>query len=432
MTKLTPEEAAHAASIADPEPTLAPIPPKAIPRILVASIIRKPPEVVRAFLQTLAWQEFRKPVELEFYFVDDCSEEAHAKDVSGLLAEFAAGPRPTLVHGAAPTDGYAEYAQTQGRTRQWTPKAWHRVGALKDQIIQHALAERYDGLWLVDADVLCSPHTLQSLLDADASIASAVYWTFWTKRRETDPTHQHAGPQVWLRHSYSLDGRGWTEGDFRQALIDRGRVRVWGLGACTLVSRASLEKGVRFAPFGQLPPGPMADGEDRHFCARADALHLEMVADAWPNVYHAYHPDEYDQIPTRLEQLRTHTGWDRRPTRDLAISARIRNMDMPTAPPTYLRGILGRLRLAPEIRQALLGLLPGDRRILKVHFPAHYPHEALRGKNCILEVTLFDVQDEGYPPVIDQELLQGTLDYIDVTQLTPDQLEEMLEGATSE
>ena len=425
-TRLTPQEAAHAASIGDENPTLAPIPSKAISKILVASVVRKPPEVVRAFLQTLAWQEFRKDTHLDFLFLDDTSQESYAAEVAALLAAAPGEVRPV-----APSVGYAEYREHTGISRGWSPKAWHRVGALKDQIIQHALAGNYDGLWLVDADVLCSPHTLQSLMDASASIVSGVYWTFWTRRRETDSLHQHAGPQVWLRHPYSLDGRGWTEGAFRQALIDRGRVRVWGLGACTLVSRAALAKGVRFAPFGALPPGPMADGEDRHFCARANHLHLEMIADAWPNIYHAYHPHEYPDIPDYLEHLGAHTGWDQRPTRYTWVSARLRNLDMPNTPPTYVRGELGRLDIVPELRQALLRLLPGDKRLLKVHFPVHYPHDALRNKNCLMEVSLLDVQSHSYPPVIDQELLMGQMDYMDATQFTGAQLEEMIGEPTT-
>jgi len=432
MTKLTPEEAAHAASITDENPTLAPIPPKAIPKILVASVIRKPPEVIRAFLQTLAWQEFRRPTQCDYYFVNDCGSESYAQDVARLLSEFSSRSGSVLVYDAASSEGWQEYANTD-RTRQWTPKAWHRVGALKDQIFQHALDQQYDGVWLVDADVMCSPHTLQSLMDAEAPIVSGVYWTFWTRHRETDAHFQHCGPQVWLRHPYSLDGRGWTEPRFREALVNRRRVRVWGLGACTLVSRAALEKGVRFAKVGDLPPGPMADGEDRHFCWRADALHLEMVADAWPNIYHAYHEAEYDQIPAMLDRLGRHTGWDRPATRDSYISARFRNLDLPGTPPAYVRGVLGRLDLLPEVSQLLLTMKPGDRVLRKIHFPAHYPEIAppfpqLGGTSCIMEFTLLDVQDDNLPPTIDQEILRGTLGNIDPTTLTERQLDEVLSG----
>ncbi|KKL20979.1 hypothetical protein LCGC14_2450040, partial [marine sediment metagenome] len=48
----------------------------------------------------------------------------------------------------------------KGRTHTWTPQAWHRVGKLKNDIIQLALEEDYDFLWLVDTDVFCDPGLL--------------------------------------------------------------------------------------------------------------------------------------------------------------------------------------------------------------------------------------------------------------------------------
>jgi hypothetical protein len=47
---LTPQEEAHARSIGDTQVALAPIPPAKVPRILVGSVVRKRPEIVRAYL----------------------------------------------------------------------------------------------------------------------------------------------------------------------------------------------------------------------------------------------------------------------------------------------------------------------------------------------------------------------------------------------
>ena len=57
---LTAFERAHAESIVDPNPTLMPIPQAKEPRLLAASIVRKPPQVITALLQTLAWQCLKK------------------------------------------------------------------------------------------------------------------------------------------------------------------------------------------------------------------------------------------------------------------------------------------------------------------------------------------------------------------------------------
>ncbi|MHA2065732.1 MAG: hypothetical protein ACXABY_15250, partial [Candidatus Thorarchaeota archaeon] len=303
--KLTDQEMAHAASITDPAPTLVPTPPEYVTKILVGVPTRKPPVVVNALLQTLAWQRFRDKVQLDYLFIDNFADsDPFAYESKELIDTF---------------DGRVERIDNPGNdygdgdtNRQWSKPAFERMAYIKNSIIQECLTGDYDYLYLLDADVLCEPYTLQSLLDtADHErflanptvplpIVSGVYWTQWQWWHPESTDNVHAGPQVWLRHPYQLHGRGWTETDFRAALVNRQRVQVWGLGACTLIPRQALEKGVGFHHFEGLPRGPMSEGEDRHFCARAEALHIKMVADSWPDIYHAYHPQEYSQISEQL------------------------------------------------------------------------------------------------------------------------------------
>lgn len=422
---LTPFEEAHARSILDAEPEVVPIPPARVPRILVATVVRKPPAVVAAWLRTIRWQQLRDPISLDLWVTLDTQGEPYHGEVVKLVQSGV-----DHVEVASPSDGYADYGDT-GTTRQWSPKAWHRVGALKNAILAHAVREGYDAVWLVDADVLCDPWTLQSLLDAQAPVTSAVYWTFWTKRRPEDAIHQQCGPQVWLRHPYVLDGRGWTAPDFRRALVDRQRVRVWGLGACTLIQRDPLLKGLDFRPVGTLPAGPMADGEDRHFCWRADALHVLLYADAWPDVWHCYHPEQRDEIPQMLERLaRDHSE---RPRLGDLISARVTNLEAPVAGTQWLRGRLGAMKLHPEVEQILASLRVGETAVRKIHFPVHWPEAQLRNKSCVLRFELLDAKPFAVAPTIDQETLVGsTGGVIDPTTLTADQLGEVLAEASAQ
>lgn len=423
--QLTEFERAHAASILDENPILEPIYPA--PKILIASVVRKPPKVVKAWLQSLQWQHTREPADISFAFIADTKGEPYHDEVLGLLTET---PK-AVVEIAEPSKGYESYREHTGITRGWSPDAWHRVGDLKNKLLHYAKVNGYDAIWLVDADVLCESWTLQSLLDSRAPIVSGVYWTFWSKRSELDAVWQHAGPQVWLRHPYTLSGRTWTEAGFRQALIDRQRVQVWGLGACTLISRAALEKGVSFAKVAELPPGPMSDGEDRHFCARADNLHIEMVADAWPDIYHAYHTDEYDQIDQMMGRL-ARPSTVVKPEKGDLISAVLTNLESPTTPPQWIRGRLGFLKVLPEVEEALVGLTPGERALERVHFPMHYPDQKLRGRTLTVQIDLLDAKPFRLPPTIDQELVVGSLGKaIDATTMTTDQLNDILEGAAA-
>ena len=437
MSQLTPEEHAHAASIKDLEPTLEPLPAEKVVRILVGSVIRKPPEVVSAFLRCLLWQQTRTRCQIDFSFVlNFASEDSFASDTKALLDREGI----SYTEAACPTGDYGEGP----RTRQWTPAAWHRVGALKNNIIQQALDGEYDFLFFVDADVLCDPFTLQSLLDsADVEqfllngvhyrgpIVSGVYWTFWSKRHTEDAEIQHAGPQVWLRHPYHLDGRGYTTQSFRAALVGRQRLRVWGLGACTLIPRHALVKGCHFGRVGDLPPGGMSDGEDRHFCHRADALHIELVADSWPDIFHAYWADEYEAIPQALERLeRIQSG---PPNLGDLVSIRLENLELGTsAGVQFQRGRLGQLSLPPEIEEKLYTLSAGESALVKVFFPVHYPRKELANKSFVFRVTLYDTRKFALAPTIDQELCLGAQSkaIIDPTALTEAQVNEVVAMTT--
>jgi hypothetical protein len=290
------------------------------------------------------------------------------------------------------------------------------------------MGKGYDYVWLIDADVLCDPTTLQSLLDAadsDRQIVSGVYWTNWSRPTGLEQEIQHAGPQVWLVHPYGLSGRGWSEAEFREALITRQRVRVWGLGACTLVPKSAIEKGVCFHKTVQLPGGPMAEGEDRQFCAMATRNHYELIADAWPDIYHAYHTDEYDQIPAQLERL---TRPDGPVGSSWLASVVVRNLEVPSAPPQHLRGRIGGMGLLPQLEEALLRMKVGDSRLIRTVFPAHWPEAQLRNQTMTIHLSLLDAKPFAVPPVIERELFVGSGRVIDQTTLTAIQCESVANG----
>ena len=434
---LTNAEEAHARSIADENVVLAPIPPTHKPRILDGAVIRKPPEVIAAFLKTLAWQRLRKPADIGYHFVTDYpAGDASFAGVKALLTDFdKSRQNVTIRHATNAGNDFLEAPDGH----HWTNTAWHRVGALKNSIMQACMDGRWDALWLVDADVLCDPYTLQSLGDCEVPIVAGVYWTHWRRPVDGDAIVNHAGPQVWLRHPYQLDGHGYTEADFRSALVGRKLLRVWGLGACTLFHRAVLEKGVSFAPVPDgLPPGPMSDGEDRHLCERARRLHLPLYADAWPDIWHAYHRADYDHIPRWLQRFaspRPNT-----PQASDLVSCKIESLEPTPSPqalnvlqhfgPQYVRGRLASLPVLPEIAEALGSMSVGERRIVRLHFPAHYGYATLRSQQRLVAVTLFDTKPWQLPPTIDEELFVGAASgkIADAVTLTPTQIDSFLEA----
>lgn len=435
---LSEQEKAHAISVGDPDTavTLAPIPPEHKPKVMVASVIRKPKEVVQAFLQSLQWQRFKRPTFVEYVFLTDFApSDAFGPASLEILKQF-----PCTVYEKGNEGG--DY-QEGPDSHQWSLSAFRRAGEHKNEIIQKALDGNFDALWLVDADVLCDPYTLQSLLDCESPIVAAVYWTHWLRHKEGAAQVIHAAPQVWLRHPYQLDGNGLTEPEFRKLLVTRQLVKVGGLGACTLFHRSALTKGVSFTPVPEgLPAGPMSDGEDRHLCERARRLHLPLIADAWPDIWHAYHPSEYADIPkwmARLGRLRAETP----PTTGDLVSFKVElnePIPHPNNPqqlqylgPQYARGRMGALGALPEIEEALASMIPGERRVMHLHFPITWAYPTLRGQSRIATVTLLDAKKFGFSPVVEEELFSGSASgaTMDATTMTATQIEKVLETAVA-
>ena len=176
----------------------------------------------------------------------------------------------------------------------------------------------------------------------------------------------------------------------------------------------------------------MADGEDRHFCNRAESLHLELIADAWPDIYHAYAQDEYEDIPKALERLeRVQSG---KPALGDLISIRLENLEVTTsAEVQFFRGRLGQLSLPPEIEEKLYGLSAGESALVKVFFPIHYARKEMANKSFIFRVTLYDTKPFALPPTIDQELFVGSNSkaILDPTGLTETQVNEIADAATA-
>ena len=265
--QMTPDEQAHAESIADPHPTLRVLPFAKPVRVLVGGPVRKRADVLRAHLQTLAAQELPPRTEVTYCFVDDYPEPNEGQQV---LADFVAEHGGRVIKWASSPLG--DFSDQHPETHQWTQSAMDRVGRIKTALMRECVQGAYDWLWLVDSDLLMDRTTLASLLSTNKPLVAGVFWTRWH-------THQqiHAGPQVWLKPIYELALPHYSEAEFRRNVgVERGLVKVGGLGACTLIARHVIEKGVAYHKPPGFPSGGLWDGEDRHFCEWARRLHVEL------------------------------------------------------------------------------------------------------------------------------------------------------------
>jgi hypothetical protein len=412
---------------------LAVLPEKRATRIVVGTTCRKPADVLRHYLASLAWQELPPNTTLVPVFVNDGLDA----EASQVLHEFVTTRGGEVIAGMpAPQP---DFSDAHPDSHQWSQSAMARVGAHKDAIIQRAIALDADYLWFADSDLICDRTTLASLLSCGASIATAVYWTRWSARG-TETRKVHAAPQVWLRHPYDLAGAGYSEWEFRDRLARRQITKVAGYGACTLLSRRALDAGVSFAYLPDVPQVGLMAGEDRHFCIRAQRLHLDAVADPWPDIFHIYHlPSDLARAPEFAARLSI--SHHEQPDLGDLVSFTVQALEpipwggggYTQVPPQRVRGRLGTIALVPEIEEALYALRRGEFRDIAVHFPVHYPVPAYAGRRRLFRVTLHDVKMHGWAPVLEEEILMGAasgagLRTVDYTAAQLDGMKEVAHG----
>lgn len=385
---------------------LAPLPDLRPTRIVVGTTVRKAAPVLRYYLASLDWQRLPPNTELIFAFVDD-NVDAESSNVLAAFAQYRTGAVIAKLP-ATPVD----FSDAHPDSHQWSPSAMLRVGAAKDRILAEARRLDADYVWFADADLICDPMTLASLLSCETDIATAVYWTRWSARG-TETRKVHAAPQVWLKHPYTLEGNGMAEHEFRARLASRQLTPVPGYGACTLINRRALSAGVSFAPVPGVPMEGLMAGEDRHFCIRAQQLHLSAVADPWPDIFHIYHlPADLQRAPEYAARL---NRAESRPAFGDLVSLTLQAVEpipwqgggWTAIPPQRIRGRLGALALMPELEEAVHDLAVGESRIVPVHFPVHYEVPAYRGQRRLIRVTLHDAKPNGFAPVLEDEILLG-------------------------
>lgn len=269
-----------------------------ITRLLLGSPIRQQAPVLAAFLESLERLDL-SGIELGYYFIDDNEQP----DSSALLERFAlryASAR--IVKGrAADEDSPPDHYRNE-YTHIWKEALVWKVAAYKDTILSAAGNEGFDGVFLIDSDLILHPQTLQRLVRSNKDIVSNVFWTSW--QPGTRPM-----PQVWLHGEYEQYPL-----ERRQALTEEqktletelfyGRMRVpglyevGGLGACTLISKKAIQAGVSFAEIPNLGYW----GEDRHFCVRAAALGLRLYVETTYPAYHLYRDTDLEGLPAFIER----------------------------------------------------------------------------------------------------------------------------------
>ncbi|MBM7563934.1 glycosyltransferase [Paenibacillus sacheonensis] len=275
-------------------------------RILIGSPVRQKEEILVLFLQSLerlrqtAWR-------CDYVFVDDNEDPA----ASTLLVQFADAIHAKgtgTVRILARSPAASDYRRDEV-THYWNDDLIHKVAGWKDQFIQLGREEQYDALFLVDSDLLLHPETMESLLEAEKPIISAIFWTQWY------PESMEL-PQVWLKDHYwpwQTDNDPAEARDEQIKLLAKLRMPgvydVGGLGACTLIKREALAQPISFQPL----PNLSLWGEDRHFCVRAAALGIGLFVDTRYPAFHIYRDTDLQRAGQYLRTTEPAEAEQRRP-----------------------------------------------------------------------------------------------------------------------
>lgn len=249
------------------------------PSILIGSPIHQNSKILKEFLLSLKELD-DKNLDIGYCFIDDNSDE----DSSKILSEFSNREKNVTIFSGSEIN-LSKY-HCDKITHHWDDALIEKVTNFKNSIINYCVEKEYDYLFFIDSDIILHEKTLKKLIEADKDIISNIFWT------KLSPTME-ALPQVWLKDSCTLYNSKSNEvlseeeihekiRGFLNQLKKPGVYRVGGLGACTLIKRAPLIKGVNFSPLYNIS----YFGEDRHFSIRAVAYGFELYVDT---NYPAYH-----------------------------------------------------------------------------------------------------------------------------------------------
>ena len=261
---------------------------RSVDKVLVGSPIRQKPEILTQFLISLRELSSNPSICIDYFFIDD-NRQAESSE---MLDRFAQNHTNTILRKINDDTPYI----CREDTHIWEENLIWKVAGFKNSMLEHALRNDYNYLFLVDSDLVLHPKTLEHLISLRKDIVAEIFWTKW------EPAFPEL-PQVWVSDQYNLfessRGENLTEVEmlqrvqsFLNQLKTPGIYLVGGLGACTLISKKAMQLGVNFDEIYNVS----LIGEDRHFCIRAAALGFKLYVDTNYPAFHIYRLSDLDRL----------------------------------------------------------------------------------------------------------------------------------------
>lgn len=301
--------------------------------VLIGSPVFQSPNILEAFLDSLLRLK-KETFTVDYIFTDDNKDIQSSK----LLETFhPKGSTVTILQGLKESNYVCDK-----ESHHWSDALMLRVANYKNDMIEYAKNKDYDYLFFVDSDLILHPNLLEHLKTVEKEVVSEIFWSKWHYNTPFEPN-------VWLFDEYDLVpkhlGEVLEENEkekrkikFLNQLKVPGLYKVGGLGACTLIRRSALLKGVSFSPIKNLT----IRGEDRFFCIRAEVLGISLFVDTHYPAYHIYRLRDLPGASDYIQQCKENTPIIQHPKRStykITLSMIVRNEEN-----RYLRQLLSSLK----------------------------------------------------------------------------------------
>ena len=259
--------------------------------ILIGSPIRQKPNILKQFLLGLSEAE-KDGLKITYFFVDDNTKD----ESSELLRRFSNNNDVIIQDGNKMFSSLEDNNYICDSDHHWTSANIKRITLFKDAIIEYCIDNEFDYLFFVDSDIVIHKETLYHLLSRKVEIVSSVFWTQWQINGSLSPQCFWIPDLYRQNTSFNQELNPEEANRIRRETVEKlqtpGIYPVDGLGACTMIARSALEKGVRFKEI----PNLSVPGEDRHFCIRAGTLGIDLYMDTVYPVYHIYREEYLDRV----------------------------------------------------------------------------------------------------------------------------------------
>ncbi len=229
-------------------------------KVLIFSSLCKPKSILELTLNS--WLQQKTNCQVDFLFYDDNDSEESSLYLHHISKNF---------DNVEVESGWIS-DKSPYKDHYWNHKTVERLGEIKNIALERTLEGNYDGVFLVDGDLVLHNKTLNHLIGLNKEFVFEIFWTVFF-----DMTF--AKPNCW-------DFHGWNYRDPSTILQlkNAGTYKVGAGGACTLLSTSAIKKGVTFTKIENAG----FFGEDRHICTRAEVLGVDIYIDTTFPTYHIF------------------------------------------------------------------------------------------------------------------------------------------------